>query len=119
MELKDNEDKTRARLTGKAKHDFLEYYWENYISKSRFLNLQSETEAFFNSLYPIFQSALVVEWLDSVEIYIHSFPRFYKLIKYKGKSCDIEIESEKYFENRTLANLSAIKKAVKIYNTQP
>ena len=59
-------------LTDKCKIDFLEYYWKNYIGKTRFLNQKSETEDFFNSLYPTFKNALIIEFLDSIGIYIDS-----------------------------------------------
>ena len=54
-------------LTGKAKEDFLNYYWSNYIGKTRFFNQKSETEDFFNSLYKTLKNALIIEWFDSME----------------------------------------------------
>ena len=59
-----------AFLNGKAKQDFLDYYWTNYIGKTRFLNQKSETEEFFNSLYPTFKIALIIEWFDSIGFHI-------------------------------------------------
>ena len=58
------------KLTDEAKIDFLEYYWSKYIGKSRFYNQKEETEDFFNYLYPIFQNALIIEWFDSVGLFI-------------------------------------------------
>ncbi|MFV8336458.1 hypothetical protein ACNQF7_10285 [Flavobacterium sp. RSP29] len=100
-----------AGLSGKSKVDFEKWLENKDVAPYKVM---------FYDIPKIVQHAYIIEWLDSVEIYIHSFPRFYKLIKYSGKSCypEIEIESKKYFKDRTLANLSAIKKAVKIYNTE-
>jgi hypothetical protein len=100
-----------AGLSGKAKVDFEKWLDSKDVAPYKVM---------FYDIPKIVQCAYILEWLDSVEIYIHSFPRFYKIIKYSGNSCypEIEIESKKYFKDRTLANLSAIKKAVKIYNTE-
>jgi hypothetical protein len=59
-----------AFLTGKAKQDFIEYYCKYYIAKTRFLNKKSETEEFFESLYPTFKKALIIEWFDSIGFHI-------------------------------------------------
>jgi hypothetical protein len=101
-----------AGLSGKAKVDF-----EKWFEMSKYLLWDLDS---FYRAFDTVKAAVVIEWFDSVEIYIHSFPIFYKIIKYSGNSCypEIEIESKKYFKDRTLANLSAIKKAVKIYNTE-
>lgn len=52
-------------LTGKAKEEFLNFYWNNYIGKTRFFNQKEETEDFYKSLYPILQNTLIVEWFET------------------------------------------------------
>ena len=61
-------------LTGKCKEDFLDYYWTNYIGKTRFLNQKSETEEFFNSLYPTFKNTLIVDFFDTIGFHINIHP---------------------------------------------
>ena len=56
-------------LTDKAKEDFLDYYWENYIGKTRCLSKKEETEDFFNSLISPLKFTLINEWLDSIEMF--------------------------------------------------
>ncbi len=106
-------------LTDKCKIDFLEYYWKNYIGKTRFLNQKSETEEFFNSLYPTFKNALIIEFFDSIGIYIDS-GYYAKELLCSG------IESPKFkigfislgtaFFDRNDAISSAILKANSLYN---
>lgn len=55
------------KLTGKCKEAFLDHYWTNYIGRTRFLGQKSETEEFFDSLYPTFQNALIIEFLDTFQ----------------------------------------------------
>ena len=88
------------KLTGKCLESFLDYYWKNYIGKTRFLNQKSETEEFFNSLYPTFQNALIIEFFNSVKIWNKLFYDYY------------ENGLGNYFE----ATNAAILKANDIYN---
>lgn len=57
-------------LTDKAKEDFLNYYWENYIGKTRCISKKKETEEFFDSLIPPLKTALIAEWFDSMDIFL-------------------------------------------------
>jgi len=61
------------KLTGKCKEEFLEYYWENTI-KSTMVCYKLDLEEFFDSLYPIFQNALIIDFFDSVGITIMVLP---------------------------------------------
>ena len=56
-------------LTGKAKEDFLNFYWDNYIGKTRCISKKDEAEDFFNSLIKPLKPALIMEWLDSIEMF--------------------------------------------------
>lgn len=103
------------KLTSKTKEDFLDYYWKNYIGKTRFLDQKSETEDFFNSLYPTFQNALIIEFFDSAGIFI-GIVRFNVGSGYFESR--IPYQGGIYFTSisRTEATNKAIEKANIIYN---
>lgn len=107
-----------AFLNGKAKQDFLDYYWKNYIGKTRFLNQKSETEEFFNSLYPTFQNTLIIDFFDSTVFIVGVNPNVYNeftsFVNEKGTYK--QWRSEGYFETRKLALEKAIEKANELYN---
>ena len=107
-----------AFLTGKAKQDFIKWYDKNYISVERFLK-DYDPEQLFKSLHEPFKPTLIVEWLDSIGMFIDC--GYYA----KGKMCS-GIESEKFsfistgtkHETRREAIISAIKKANELYNAK-
>ena len=106
-------------LTDKCKVDFLEYYWKNYIGKTRFLNQKSETEEFFNSLYPTFKNALIIEFFDSIGIYIDSGYYSKELLCSGIESPKLKIgfiSLGTAFFDRNDAVSSAILKANSLYN---
>lgn len=100
-------------LTGKAKKDFLEYYNNHSIKY-----LLSWTD--FDDLPLVVKNSLIIEWFDSVGIYILPIKRNTK--KTLTFSCDIyknNIEVNrinKWIETRQEATSEAIKKANEIYN---
>ena len=58
-------------LNGKAKELFLEYYWQTKIEPLPMTICKREDLAeFFETVVDIFKYALIIEWLDSVGIYI-------------------------------------------------
>jgi len=108
-----------AGLSGKSKHDFLDYYWKNYIGKTRFLNQKSETEEFFNSLYKTFQNALIIDFFDTVNLQI-------TIEAIQGGEFRTYVLDRKFsylwiddrFEDRDKAISKIIEKANEIYNTE-
>jgi len=93
-------------LNGKAERDFCKWVFEKH-------NIQP-----YNIWNKIFLNALIIDWFDSVGIYINIEPFYYKkqlyfkqyVLGYK----DIN-EQNTYFK-RTDATEEAIKKANEIYN---
>jgi|SRR6478752_4836064 len=93
------------KLTGKCKDDFL-----NYCKQS---------ESFINTYADIYLNSLIIEWFDSVGLFIDC--GYYA----KGKMCS-GIESENFsfistgtrHETRLNALNSAIEKANELYNNQ-
>lgn len=121
-----------AFLNGKAKQDFLDYYWKNYIGKTRFLNQKSETEEFFNSLYPTLKTTLIIDFFDSIGFYIKIYPHlgggqivFYPSFIYRDEKYN-ENERNVLFDNGELyyslirqeAVFEAVKKANDVYNVK-
>ena len=88
-------------LTNKAKEDFKEWVFENYYFQD------------LNVLYPLHLiDALIIEWFDSVGIYI-------EIIRNEGSFDYVVGERWDYgFDTRQDATTQAIKKANEIYNVQ-
>jgi hypothetical protein len=109
-------------LTLKAKEEFLNYYWANYIGKTRLLSQKSETEDFFNSLFQILQTALITEWFDAIGITVDVMPRMAddnKIVFEPNTFClKYEIGTEDFiqFETRQEAIENAIIQANVIFN---
>ena len=88
-------------LTGKAKEDFIKTKIGNEIS-------------LFESMLPIYRNALIIEWFDSVGIYITS--DYFELNKeFYSEILDSNFAIVK--PTRQEALTEAIKKANEIYNT--
>lgn len=95
-------------LNGKAKEDFKEWAYYNYVEDSGDLAMMRST----------YRNALIIEWFDSVGIYIYletgiyfNKPNFrYKIIT-NNDTC---IGYKEY--SRKEATVQAIKKANDIYN---
>lgn len=99
-------------LTGKCKADF---------EKSKLANNYN----LFNTMLPIYQNALIIEFFDSVGIYIHlkrncffSEYRHWFFIITDVNGCHLNNFLEVKIENnsRQEAQIEAIKKANEIYN---
>ena len=91
-------------LTGKAKEDFIKTKIGNEIS-------------LFESMLPIYSNALIIDFFDSVGIYIEvikeDFGFAFNLHKGDWKN---PIESIGHWEKRNEATIEGIKKANEIYN---
>ena len=109
-------------LNGKAKEMFLEYYWQTKIKTLPMTICKREDLTdFFETVVDIFQNAIIIEWLDSVGLFIEIEYNgcFYTVIKDK-----ISIKSfgnyKKHFSDefnsRQEATTEAIKKAVELIN---
>jgi len=104
-------------LTGRAKEDFLQYYWNNYPGKVKFICKEKDTELMFNSLYPIMKNALIIEWLDSVKLTITiQFCIDRTFDSYLDLNETNEIQCCQFGINREEATKQAIIKANEIYN---
>lgn len=107
------------KLTGKCKEDFLDYYWENYIKSIGIVGVKLEAEEFFDSLYPIFKNALIIEFFDSVGIYIVTGLDTAFSNKFEYGIDFIKKETiffDERFNSRTEATNAAIEKANELYN---
>ena len=97
-------------LTGKAKEDFIEYYNNHSIKY-----LLSWTD--FDDLPLVVKNALIIEWFDSVGIYINIENLYYQSWwYYKVKQCPDTYEQVIMQNTRQEATEEAIKKANEIYN---
>ena len=97
-------------LTGKAKEDFIEYYNNHSIKY-----LLSWT--YFDDLPLVVKNALIIEWFDSVGIYINIENLYYQSWwYYKVKQCPDTYEQVIMQNTRQKAIEKAIKKANEIYN---
>jgi hypothetical protein len=88
-------------ITGKAERDFYKWLFEKH-------NLQP-----YNIFNRIFTNALIIEWFDSVGIYIN-------IIGYSKTKWRVLVRSnyDEYFNSRQQATEEAIKKANEIYNKE-
>ena len=89
-------------LTGKAKEDFIKTKIGNEIS-------------LFESMLPIYSNALIIEWFDSVGIYVNAELDYLHIVWFPTINNDWNFE-EREFETRQEAIKEAIKKANEIYN---
>ena len=112
-------------ITGKCKEEFLNFYWKNYIGKTRFLNEKTETDDFFHSLYPTFKNALILDFFDSVGVYIAILPIIYQneklncfQVEINNKIIGHKTKQSRNFDNRTDALLRAIEMTNEIFNAK-
>ena len=89
-------------LTGKAKEDFIKTKIGNEIS-------------LFESMLPIYNNALIIEWFDSVGIYVNAELDYLHIVWFPTINNDWNFE-EREFGTRQEAIKEAIKKANEIYN---
>ena len=114
-------------LTGKAKEDFENYVLNKelghdsevlisvYNQESLFINYNNVKETLLN--------ALIIEWFDSVGIYIFidnvkSYKKRFWRFHIAMNDLDRNIREEFYMDNRSEITYKAIKKANEIYNNK-
>ena len=107
-------------LNGKAKEEFEKWYWNEWFDdKER--NYYEEKEIAVKALYTtdtVFLNALIIEFFDSVDIYIYLETATYVLkpnFRYKIITDDDTIIGFKE-NSRQEATIQAIKKANDLYN---
>jgi len=109
-------------MNEKAKTDFLEWYWEMYINPLPMtICKKNNLSDFFETVMPIFQNALIIEWLDSVEIYIEIGGADYRGIEFWYNIQErktINGNNGEYFSTRQEATEKAIETAVNTYNNK-
>lgn len=111
-------------LTGKAKEDFEKWYTKDLSKWGKVLNLD-----LFNQKPNIERNAYIIEWLDSVGIFvdsnIHNNKKFWCDVSYfeddeelnSGSTIKGNNNEDLYFHNRNSAIKKGIIKANEIYNT--
>ena len=113
----------KTTLTGKAKVDFWKWYslpetlkwkkqWQNVNIKDYFIDMPD-----------VCRQAIIIEWLDSIDIYISIIPVIYKneklncfQVEINNKIISHKTKQSRNFENRTQASLRAIEIANELYN---
>ena len=101
------------KITGKAKEDFFLWLYQEY----------DFTRITFNELYPVnLKESLIIEWLDSVGIYIevgaiciYGYARYDYNIQ---ENNTLNGMSGHTFSTRHEATQQAINKAIEIYNNR-
>lgn len=96
-------------LTGICKEKFLEW-----ISLNNLFTIE-DREKYFNSLSELFQNALIIEFFDSVGIYIDIRIEFNDSFVLKTFDSYAEDDYVGNFSNRQEATIQAIKKANDLY----
>ena len=108
-----------SKLNGKAKEEFLKYYKKKDNIK---LFEFEKVEIVFNLQKELYKNALIIEWFDSVGIYVNIHSDFNPPFIF-GYSTRSEVYNKRNaigiqnkFEYRTEATTKAIEKANEIYN---
>ncbi|MDV3568143.1 hypothetical protein CMU71_14715 [Elizabethkingia anophelis] len=107
-------------MEGKAKEEMLKWLSANYPLGWKAMEM--------GGLRPSFQNTLIVEWLDSMGIYLEITPDydifggynrgFYAHVIQEGVSVISVFNDNDCFNARQEATEAAIKKAVEIYNSK-
>jgi hypothetical protein len=98
-------------LQGKAKEDFEKWLMNGNDGVSNFGRTIELTRLYFLSLKETCQQALIIDWFDSVGIYIN-------IISYTKNKYRIVIRTnyDEVYTTRSEATTKAIAKAVEIFN---
>lgn len=106
------------KLTGKAQEDFEYYIYSNNKVQSKTNDYGWSIDSFYE-LSEIYQNALIIEFFDSVGVYIciepytnskNNFVFSYYILHHKN------IDEQNTYKNRYVVTNVAIKKANQIYN---
>ena len=100
-------------LTGKNKRTFLKWL---KIRVNSTLHEIDNIEFWFNLQDESFKITLIIEWFDSVGIYVNAELDYLHIVWFPTINNDWNFE-EREFETRQEAIKEAIKKANEIYNT--
>ncbi len=86
-------------------------------AKDNFLDSNGKKEAWINIMLPIYQYALIIEWFDSVGIYINVFYKYIWRVEIRdSQSSLLSTLDYAVFDTRQEATKQAIIKANDIYN---
>jgi len=107
-------------LTGKAKEEFFNWLDNQGVNGIDISNWEFEK---FHLLSNVSQNALIIEWFDSVGIYIFidsvkSYKERFWRFHIAMNDLDRNIREEFYMDNRSEITYKAIKKANEIYNSK-
>lgn len=113
-------------LTGECKEDFLVWYFNTYLKEDKYY-LIKDVEAFFKSVKTTLQNALIIEFFDSVGIYI-LLKRFTYLLEFndwyfiitnkQGVHLNSHLECRIKIDSRQEATKQAIVKTNELYNNE-
>jgi len=109
------------KLTDKAKESYFQWRKENGYEVTFSQSSSQGNAESLDKLYQIYENALIIDWLDSVGVYIIPFPvnrgndltEFSFEIVFKGTH---NRDFDSYFNSRPEAIESAIIKANEIFN---
>lgn len=102
-------------LTDRAKEDFLNWYYNKYLNDG-YCSTITNVEAFFKTIHQTFKQALIIEWLDVVEIYpIIVYCTDKTFDSYVTVNTE-RIECSQFNKTRQEVTQQAILKANEIYN---
>jgi len=97
-------------LTDKSKTDFLKWYFEKG-------NKKINSKEFSLDIAKVIQNALIIEWFDSVGIYLNIENLYYQSWwSFKVKNCPVTYEEKIMVKTRSEATKKAIEKSNEIYN---
>jgi hypothetical protein len=104
-------------LNGKAKEGFEKWLMNGNDGVSNFGRTIELTRVYFLSLKKTCQQALIIEWFDSVGIYINIENLYYQSWwSFKVKNCPKTFNEVVMVSTRTEATTKAIEKSVEIFN---
>lgn len=105
-------------LTDKARTDFVEYHYNqvNFAEESH----EDHWKLFLDTTEEIHQQASVIDWLDSVKLYVESglYPDDHGRVDFSGSIFGFlgEWDDEKVYNTRQEATQAVIEKANELYN---
>jgi len=111
-------------LTGKAKEDFNKWFIKHSNDFGTVITASSyggewliDLEELYDELPENLQNTIIIEWFDSVGIYINPTLRMPKEVNKWAFIVDFELHENSLFKTRQQATEEAIKKANELYNT--
>ena len=110
-------------LTGKAKEDFNKWYWNEWFEDKERDSYQNKEDALSHLDFTdiVFSNAILIEWLDSVGIYVNTQITQTPVSHKVYFECLIRSDRTKvsdFYTTRQEATKQAIIKANEIYNNR-